>query len=621
MSSLDETFRVYPGDPMRDGVRRDGSRVCFTMRVPEDKNLELLLYKKNETTPAREIPYPASNRIGNISSVSIYVDPEYAWYNYRVDGEIVPDPYAVSAVRYSIPGTEQTGWLCAIPTDYTAETEPLQIPMADCIFYKLHVRGYTMKKPAGVRHPGTFAGVCERIPDLKDLGVTSVILMPVYEFKTTEETKESSYLLDSDVRVMNTEDHPEKNYWGYSSGLYFAPKASYSSSDDPVHEFGDLVDALHRNGLECIPEFYFETDEDPRVVTDVLRYWRFVYHVDGFHLVGDGHWIQAVTSDPMLVRCKLIYTYFDTEGIYRKGKPRYRNLACMNLGYEHIMRRFLKGDTDLPLTGVQEAMRNDCDCCTKISYFADQDGFTMNDMVSYGEKHNEENGENNRDGTTENFSWNCGAEGASRKSAVKKLRMQLLRNAFLMLMTGQPSPMIYAGDEVMNSQNGNNNAWCQDNETGWVSWSKSKSAAELREFVKDCIAFRREHPVLHQPHLLRMSDYKSCGFPDLSYHSRIAWMSGTGDTKVGFAVMYCGQYAEKEDGTKDQTIYIAYNMYWKEQEFALPHLPGGGRWYLKADTSREDAFIPDGQEEIIPADRDKSIPVGGRSAVILIAGA
>lgn len=620
MSSLDETFRVFPGDPMRDGVRRDGARVCFTMRIPEDMNLELLLYRENETTPSRVIPYPASDRIGNISSVSIYADPADAWYNYRVNGEIIPDPCAVRVKKYTVPGTEKQSWLCAIPSDYTAETEPLQIPMSDSVFYKLHVRGFTMKKTSGVRHRSTFAGVSELIPELKDLGVTSVILMPVYEFRTEEEKKESSYMLDSDVRVMSTDEQAVKNYWGYSRGLYFAPKASYSSSGDSVREFGDMVDALHRNGLECIPEFYFEADEDPRVVTDVLRYWRFVYHVDGFHLVGYGNWIQAVTSDPMLVRSKLIYTYFNTGEIYRKGSPRYCNLACMNLGYEHIMRRFLKGDTDLPLTEVQAAMRSDSDCCAKISYFADQDGFTMNDMVSYSEKHNEENGEKNKDGTTENFSWNCGAEGPSRKAAVRKLRMRQLKNAFLMLMTGQPSPMIYAGDEVMNSQGGNNNAWCQDNETGWVTWPKSRSSSELRKFVQDCIAFRKHHPVLHQPHMFRMSDYRGCGFPDLSYHSRIAWMSGTGDTKIGFAAMYCGNYAEKEDGTKDQTIYIAYNMYWKKQDFALPHLPGGGKWYLKADTSRDNAFLPDGQEEVISADSDKTVPVQGRSIVILVSG-
>jgi glycogen operon protein len=616
MLATEDPIRVYPGDPMRDGVRRDGDRVCFTMRVPENKNLELLLYKKNETKPARRIPYPPSGRIGNISSISIYVDPETAWYNYCVDGEIVPDPYAVSVKPYKVGG--KTHLLCAIPTDYIAETEPLDTKYCDSVFYKLNVRGYTKHRAEGVSHPGTFLGVKERIPELKKLGVTALILMPVYEFSQPEAT-ESSYMLDSDVRVKNVEIKERKNFWGYSDGLYFAPKADYSFSDDPVTEFGDLVDSLHRNGLECILEFYFDRKSDPRVVTDALRYWRFVFHVDGFHLVGDGSWIDAVTADPMLVSSKLIYTYFNTDAIYGGKKPSGCNLADMNLGYEHTMRRFLKGDTDVSVSEVSSAMLNDSNSCAKISFFADQDGFTMNDMVSYNEKHNEANGDQNKDGTTENYSWNCGVEGPSRKSSVRKLRIHQLRNAFLMLMVGQAAPMIYAGDEVMNTQEGNNNAWCQDNTIGWVSWSRSKDAAELNDYVRQCISFRKKHPVLHPEKLYRMSDYKSCGFPDLSYHSKIAWMSGTGETKNGFAAMYCGRYADKPDGTKDDTIYIAYNMYWRPQTFALPQLPQGMQWKVKADTSRNEVFLSDGEEEVLKRGEDKNVSVRERSIVILIA--
>ena len=616
-SDSGETFRVYPGDPMRDGVRRDGPRVCFTMRVPENRELVLLLYRDDDTTPSRAIPYPASDRIGNVSSVSIYVNPDETWYNYSVDGQIIPDPCAVSVKRATDPVTGEKHLYCAIPSDYTADTDPLYIPEADSVYYKLNVRGFTRGRQAGVRHPGTFTGVEEKIPDMKALGITGVILMPSYEFSDEEKRTETSYVLDHDIHVRKVGKKERKNFWGYSEGLYFAPRAAYCATDDPVREFGHMTDALHENGIECIPEFYFLPGADPRLVTDVLRYWRFVFHVDGFHLVGEGNWIDAVTADPMLVRTKIMYTWFSPKNARSGGSSSSGHLSCMNLGYEHIMRKFLKGDPDVSIAAVTEAMRTDSHDFGKISFFADQDGFTMADMVSYGEKHNEANGDEGLDGTDENYSWNCGAEGKSRKTAVKQLRMHQLRNAFLMLMTGQPSPMIYAGDEVLNSQNGNNNAWCQDNETGWVSWSRSRSAMEMKHFVSECIAFRAAHPVLHQCHPMKMSDYRSCGFPDLSYHSSIAWMSGSAGTKCGFAAMYCGEYAEKPDGSADDTIYIVYNMYWKAQDFALPQLPSGRQWVIRADTSREECFLERGQG--IPVQEDKKISVNGRNIVILMA--
>ncbi len=611
-------FKISTANPEIIGMHADGREAVFAISVKDGADAELLLYRENEADPCQIIPLPEEERIGEISAVSVTFDSDCKLeYNYRIAGRLCADPLSRNVKRFHNPTTGRVEVRCEISAEAAAETKPLEIPYEDTILYKLHVKGFTQNKPAGVKHPGTFLGIQERIPYLKELGVNSLILMPVYEFEETEQ-KESFYELDQHVKVLKSENRERKNYWGYAKGLYFSPKESYTSGKNGSQEFAAMVDRLHAEGLECILEFYFEPDADARFVTDVLRYWRVHYAVDGFHLVGEGTWINAVVTDPLLKKSKILYTGFDTGLLYGDQNPRIRNLGVMNLGYEHSMRRFLKGDLDISVGEVSELLRRNDTKFSYINYFADQDGFTMNDMVSYGEKHNEENGESGRDGTFSNFSWNCGEEGPSKKTAVNKLRQQQLRNAFLMLLTSQGTPMIYAGDEAENSQNGNNNAWCQDNKTGWITWSRSKNAKEMQAFVADAIAFRKKHPILHTKHPVRMKDYLGKGYPDLSYHSQIAWMNGAGQTKAGIGAMYYGGYSSENGSEPECSIYIAYNMYWKSQIFALPDLSEGHKWVIKAETVRNASFYADGEEKELNAKLEKSVEVLPRSITILI---
>ena len=611
-------FTVHPVMPERVGVHGNIHGASFTVAVPDGREAELLLYRKNEESPCQVIALPEKDRIGDVSSVFVAIDQSNEYeYNYRIGGKIVGDPYTHSLRRHTgADGNVSVRGI--IDREKPAQTKPLEIPYSESILYKIHVKGFTMQKPAGVKHPGTFLGVEERIPYLKELGINGLILMPVYEFLEKEE-KEQFYLLDQNIRVRHAADNVRKNYWGYTDGLYFAPKESYASSDNSMKEFSGMVDALHRAGIECILEFYFAPDTPSGFAADVLHYWRCHFAVDGFRLMGWGNWIHGIVTDPMLRKTKLLFTGFDTGSLYRDKAPRIKNLGEMNNGYQQLMRRFLKGDLDVNLSQVCEAERAYSDRAGFVQYLVDHDSFTLADMVSYEEKHNEANGENNRDGNSSNLTWNCGIEGPTKKTAVLKLRRQQARNAMLLILISQGTPMLYGGDEVLNSQEGNNNAWCQDNPTGWITWGKSKGSREMLEFVKDAIAFRKAHPILHLDRPMRMSDFRSFGLPDLSYHSEVAWMSTGTETKNGIGILYCGDYASREDGSADDTIYIACNMYWQPQCFALPKLPGDKKWYIKADTSSKEGFFADGTEQLLPADQLKSFSAEARSIVILVA--
>ena len=615
-------FRVLPGDAWVRGVRHTEDGCHFSVAIPDGAEAELLLYTDaGKSQPCQIIPLPEEDRIGEVSAVTIQMPHDGTWaYAYRINGRICPDRYAGNIRGRLCHETGRTELHALTASPEVAVTKPLKIPYEDSVIYKAHVRGLTKRKPQGVRHPGTFLGITEYIPYLKEMGVNMLMLMPCYEFREMPDTV-SEYPLDGDLKVYSSDpDMIRKNYWGYTEGFYFAPKTAYSAGEDPCREFAEMVDALHREGIGCIPEFWFDAAEDSRFVTDVLRHWLMHYQADGFHLVGEGSWIHAVASDPLLKKTRILYSRFDeTAADARKSRNHEKTLGVYNPGYEQVMRRFLKGDQDISTDEVAWLLRRNDAVFGMVNYFADQDGFTMADMVSYEEKHNEANGQQNRDGCHANFSWNCGEEGPSRKQAVRRRREQQLKNAWLMLMTSQGTPMIYAGDEVMNSQNGNNNAWCQDNETGWVTWKRTEEVSRMKEFVRKAVAFRMAHPVLRQPMPLRMADYRASGTPDISYHSQIAWMSMSGQTKSGLGVMYSGAYGKKQDGTSDDTLYIIYNMYWMPQNFALPDLPAGSCWMVTADTSRKDSFP---EKPVLPAAGEegaKQLQVPPRTVMILTA--
>ena len=597
---------------MIPGAKIENNGCRFTAVLP-DGPAELCIYEEGDTLPSSVIPVSQEERTGRLAAVFFeHPHPEKLKYIWRLKDRYLPDPYAVSVEWLETPEGSRIP-LAGTCAGEGAPSRPLQIPFETCIFYKAHVKGFTAGKGSRVKHPGTFAGVAEKIPHLKELGVTSLILMPVYEFRVKKDTP-ATYRIGGGLSVKRVGADEKENYWGYADGFYFAPKRSYASSEDPCAEFARMVRKLHEAGIECITEFWFRPDEDPRFVTDVLRFYRLHYGLDGFRLIGYGGYLTSVVHDPLLADCKLLSEGFDLRDPRPFGFC--RQTGTLNLEYEHLMRRFLKGDADLDMEQVRRMLHRTDSNTSFIDYLVDHDGFTLYDMTAYGDKHNEENGEAGRDGTNENYSWNCGAEGETRSAAVRAQRRRQLRNACLLLMTSQAPPMLYGGDEVLNSQGGNNNAWCQDNETGWITWGTKSTCREMLCFVQECIAFRKAHPVLFKAEKFRMTDHKGTGIPDLSYHSKSAWTLSR-ETVCGLGVMICGDYAGQSEGTTDETLYIAYNMYWKPQEFALPALPGKKTWTVAAHTGAAHCFDVTEEEAAALQREGKMITVPERTILIL----
>lgn len=628
--------------PVHFGAHKMGDYYVFMVPVPDQAECELLLYKPDCEEPEAVIPLEEQDDLGIIRCVTLRWPKNLKLeYMYRINGKIEPGPYAKAV--------SATG-RCVIGPVKQAKTEPLHIPYNEMILYKAHVKGLTMGIGSGVRHKGTFTGVKEKIPYLKELGINALLLMPVYEFqektkvypmkqKDPEVFKGFNIPVEATVPVDSEETETLKNYWGYVEGMYFVPKKSFCATEDSTKEFADMADALHRAGIELHLEIYFSEDCLASFAVNVLRFWKTTYKVDGFHLIGNGSWVNAVLADPLLKKTKLFYAGYSKElmeqtdvtywgsrevrpltfGVTKAQKPYQRNLVEYNRSYAEHMRRFLKGDDNCVRGAAWFTSRN-YNPAPSVNYFADQDGFTMLDMVSYDVKHNEANGQNNQDGSNENCSWNCGVEGPTTKKAINALRLKQLKNAFLMLVTSQGIPMVYAGDELMNTQEGNNNAWCQDNELGWVGWKKKKDGARLQDFVKEILAFRKSHPVLHQVHEITHSDKLGFGLPDLSYHGERAWIPEFFPDSHMFGQLYCGKYAKDAEGNADASIYIACNMDWKEHDFALPSLGGREKWMLKIDTALADSVYPDGEEQpvVSPAGQAKKVTVGPRSVVVLV---
>ena len=443
---------------------------------------------------------------------------------------------------------------------------------------------------------------------MKKLGYTHVELMPVMEFNEVRE--------ETEVRMVKlpVENQPPKlNYWGYGDSFLFAPKASYSSGrrKHPDTELKTLVRELHKNNMELVLELYVSGKEDPSMVLDAVRYWAREYHIDGIHLVGDAP-LKLIGQDPYLSRLKLWAEYWNgvDEGSHRR-------LGWYNEGFLRDMRQVLKGD-DGSLNRLAYRAKLNLENSAVINYMAGTNGFTLADMVSYNEKHNEANGERGKDGPEENDSWNCGAEGPTRKRKVLELRKKQMKNAVLMLFFSQGTPMLLAGDEFGNSQSGNNNPYCQDNEITWLNWNQQKSNAEFYRFVKASIAFRKAHPVFHQVKPLLGMDSLGCGQPDISCHGMKAWQPDFSDSCHQLSIMYCGEYGHKKDGTRDEDFLLIYNMHWEPHSFALPKLSKGRRWHLVVDTGRKESenFQENGNEPML--EEQMTYEAEPRSIVVLM---
>ncbi len=604
------------------GVRKLGEDICFTVAVPDKKACSLLLYKKGRKEAEAAIPMEGTGQYGDLRSLLVKGLPADRYeYNYEIDGQVVTDPYACriagrESFGKAVKEEELRGRICPGAFDWEGD-RPLRLPCEEVVAYAAHVRGFTKHSTSKVKAKGTFAGLKEKIPYLKELGINQLELMPVYEFS------ELASMDNPELKKYAPLDggEPRINYWGYSpKAYYFAPKASYAASDNPVQELKELIKELHRNGIELVLEFYFPKGTKASLVLDCIRYWVVEYHIDGVHINRDCAPVEALAQDPLLSHTKIFSESFALDEIYEeKAVPAFRNLAEYNDGFMLDGRRFLKGDEGQLAAFTWRARRSPARHGV-INYMANHNGFTLMDLVSYDEKHNEANGEANRDGSNVNYSWNCGEEGPSRKKRLLKLRMQQLRNAFAILLLSQGTPLIYAGDERGNSQSGNNNAWCQDNEISWIPWKTGKTETGLLAYVKGLIAFRKAHPVFRQSRELQMMDYLSCGYPDVSYHGKQAWFADFENYSRSVGILYAGSYVEAgtEEKGKDDFFYVAYNMHWMPHEYALPGLPGEALWRVAVDTGIEgaDSIYQEGQEPVLEDQRMITVPE--RTIMVLI---
>ena len=432
-------MKVVQGASLPLGVSRQKEALNFAVEVKEGKQCTLLLYKCGENVPMEKIPMKEEAGTGTVRCVMLSDLPaQVCEYNYEIDGKIVTDPYAKGIagrerwndqadftphqVRGKIPQKEEYPW----------ENDcPLRIPEEDVIAYSLHVRGFTRHSSSKVKKKGTFRGVMEKLPYLKELGINQIQCMPVYEFE---------------------ERGRKVNYWGYGEGFFFAPKASYAADHDAQKELKELVKTCHREGIEVVLDFPFTAQTRFQIVEDCLRYYVMEYHIDGFLLNPYQVPVEFLRRDPVLSGTKLL---------------------IKDESFQNTMRRFLKGDEGM-IASVAEQFRRKTSVSGSCNYITNHTGFTLEDLVSYDAKHNEANGEQNQDGPDYNYSWNCGVEGKTRKKQIVKLRQGQKRNAMFLLMTAQGTPCLLAGDEFGNSQGGNNNVYCQDNETGWTGadWSE-----------------------------------------------------------------------------------------------------------------------------------------------------
>ena len=575
---------VYPETP---GVSKKSKGYVFTTCVEGEKEASLLLYKKGEAEPERTVPLSAEKNLGDYRAVMVSgISMDEYEYNYCVEGEVQQDFYAhslagVSEFGKNVPEDEHAVRCRYQKENYHWKDQKFKpILLSESILYKVQVRSFTKDKNSGVREKGTFRGLEQKIGYLKKLGITSILLMPAYEFREfSRKIRKPEYFGDRKMRS-------RINCWGYTGEAnYFAPKASFCSTDYPYQEFCHMVDSLHRAGIECLMEFYFDGSIGSSQIIEILHYWIRNYHIDGFHLMGNGILPEILVKDKWLSQSKLFFHDMDSEGFYRNQMPSFRHLAEYNEGFLYCMRHLLKSDEGMIDEFLYRNRKNPKNNGV-VNYMADQDGFTMMDMVSYDERHNEKNGEDGRDGVEYNCSWNCGAEGYSRKRSIRQLRIKQIKNAFLMLLLSQGTPLIFQGDEFGNSQNGNNNAWCQDNEIGWVNWKMLRQNREIFEFVREAVSLRKKYSIFHMEQELRGADYRAVGYPDISYHSSQPWYYSGSPQYRHVGILYCGDYADCEK----ELFFVAYNFHWNEHEFALPSLPEGMVWE-QVLTSGEDAVF------------------------------
>lgn len=554
-------MREIKGYPLPLGISERNGIVNFSVEVESGKKCNLCIYKKGEEFPEMTIELRQEDAVGEVRFTALPVSKvKGREYNYEIDGIKQLDPY-VKAYTNDMHTGEPRGKILMDSYDWEGD-KPLNIPNHEVLAYSLHVRGFTKHRSSGIKNKGTFRGLVEKIPYLKELGVNQIQCMPIYDFD---------------------EETPYTNYWGYGDATCFAIKKKYASTKNPEKEFKDMVKAFHQNGMEVVLNLPFMDHTPKQLIVECLRYYVMEYHVDGFVLNPYVAPMESIRSDAVLKRTKILQNQDD---------------------FQYTMRRFLRGDKGM----VQAAMGNMKQIASEkngYNYITNHTGFTVADLVSYNRKHNEANGENNCDGPSVNYSWNCGREGNTRKEDILSLRRQQRRNAMALLLLSQGTPIILAGDEFGNSQKGNNNVYCQDNEVAWLNWRQLEKEKDFFEYVKGLIAIRKKYSVFGSENPLTGTDKCGCGVPDISYHGENAWKIEEAQKEP-----YVGIYYHAEDGTD---CFVAYNMQDSEQEFALPSLGKKKAWYRVFATADEQM-----QTEAILEENQRKTIVDGRTIVMLV---
>lgn len=682
-----EGFKIRQGFFRMYGACVASNGVSFTINSHGATRCTLLLFKPQAPKPYARIPFPDSYRIGDTYSMLVYdIKPDEFEYAFSFDGPYEPakgllfneenvllDPYSRAVTGQRKWGEKPEG---GKDFEYRARVvkssfdwgniKQLEQPFEDLVIYEIHVRGYTKDKSSGVSAPGTFAGLKDKIPYLKDLGINAVELMPIFEF----DEMESARVVDG-VQLYN--------YWGYNTVSFFAPNTSYAFNEEHNHE-GDelksLIKALKENGIEVIldvvfnhtaegnemgPCFSFKGIDNnvyymltpdahyynfsgcgnvmncnhPVVrnfIIDCLRHWAIEYRVDGFRFdlasilgrdqngapMANPPILESLAFDPVLGKMKLIAEAWDAGGLYQVGSfPSWNRWAEWNGRYRDDMRSFLKGDDGMArnaitrITGSRDLYSPESrGHKASVNFLTCHDGFTLYDLYSYNEKHNEKNGWNNTDGDNNGHSWNCGAEGETDDPNVNGLRRRLIKNAFAALLCSRGPAMFFAGDEFCNTQFGNNNAYCQDNIISWLDWSRLEEFKEIHDFVRHMIQFRKEHPILR-----KMTKPSSCQFPEISVHNGTPFNASTDYKTKLIGIMYAGR---NEEDTEDDIVFYCMNAYWEPLVMQLPVLPNGKHWHVDTNTNAEYFDGEDFTEktELLGVN---TIRVPARTTIILVA--
>ncbi len=579
------------------GVHRMGKRQWqFSVAMEHGKETSLELFRTGDKTCSYSLVLGKEYLVGGVFSVILTLPQDISEYCYKTNGEKMLDPYAIQ-----LTGREQFGESnanrevhCLITENIRHISEPLSVPFHELILYRLHVRGFTKHSSSKVKNPGTFKGIEEKIPYMKQLGINGVVLLPCYEFDERMDEEElgkyRSNFLDYTKPITEKQDKeqewPKINFWGYTKRAnYFAPKASYAANPlQPISEMKQMVKKLHDNGIAVFMEMFFSEGTNQTLILECLRYWVRMFAIDGFKINTEVVNGTLIAQDPYLSRTKFLATYWNTGEFYHQyEKINEKILAEYNDGFMVDCRRFLKSDEG-QVNGFVNRMRKNPSQQTVINYITNTNGFTLMDLVSYDIKHNEANGEQGMDGTEYNYSWNCGWEGPTRKKQIAQLRLRQIKNALSFLLLSQGVPMLLAGDEFGNTQKGNNNAYCQDNEIGWVTWNKRVMNQRILAFCKKLIALRKAHPVFSPKEELRGMDYIACGSPDISFHGTKPWYPDLSNYSRVIGIMLCGKYAPLTIRKSDKSFYMAFNMHWEAHRFELPVLPKGKKWKVIIDT-------------------------------------